>query len=71
MTGLDDRTKANMDVVLDEACRALPHGGDHAIRKRVAQKLMQSARNGNTTLGGLALVAHSAFIEVTRDRKSA
>jgi len=71
MAKLDDRTRANMDVALEEACRGLPHGGDHNLRKKVAQKLLQSARNGNTTLSGLAAVARTALIEATKQRKSA
>jgi hypothetical protein len=71
MTDLDDRTRANMDVALEEACRALPHGGDHNLRKKVAQKLLQSARKGNTSLSGLAVVAHTALIEATKQKKSA
>jgi hypothetical protein len=71
MAMLDERTRANMDVALEEACRELPHGGDHALRKQVAQKLLQSARKGNTTIDGLSAVARTALIEVTRPRKSA
>jgi hypothetical protein len=40
MATLDQRTRANMDVALEEACRELPHGGDHALRKQVAQRLL-------------------------------
>jgi hypothetical protein len=32
----DERTLANMDVVLDEICRELPNGGDHESRKFIA-----------------------------------
>lgn len=38
VTELDDRTKANLDVVLKEVCRPLPHGGDHEICARPSQK---------------------------------
>jgi hypothetical protein len=41
---------ANLDVVLEEACRSLPHGGDHDFRKTVAARLLAAARKGNTTL---------------------
>jgi len=71
IANLDDRTRANMDVALEEACRELPHGGDHNLRKKVAQKLMQSARKGNTTLSGLAVVARTALVEATKQQKSA
>lgn len=71
MTRLDERTRARMDVALEEACRGLPHGGDHGLRKRVAQKLLLSARKGNTTLEGLSVVARTALIEATNQQKSA
>ncbi len=70
MAKLDERTRANMEVALEEACRVLPHGGDHNLRKKVAQKLLQSARKGNTTLGGLSAVARTALMEATK-KKSA
>jgi hypothetical protein len=70
MKNLDDRTMANLDVALEEACRNLPHGGAHAVRKRVAQKLLSNARKGNTTLSGLSAVARNAVLEVS-ERKSA
>jgi hypothetical protein len=71
MAGLDERTRANLDVALEDACRGLPHGGDHPLRKKIAQKLLQSARKGNTTLASLSVVARTALIEFTRQRKSA
>jgi hypothetical protein len=46
-----------MDVVLEQICQGLPHGGDHESRKRIAQRLMQSAKKGNITLEGLRAVA--------------
>jgi hypothetical protein len=61
MKRLDDRTRANLDVVLEDVCRTLPHGGDHALRKKVAEKLLTSARKGNTTLSGLSVVARTAL----------
>ena len=71
MPTLNERTRANMDVALEEACRELPNGGEHALRKRVAQKLLQSARKGNTTLGGLSAVARTALMEITKQQRSA
>jgi hypothetical protein len=50
MTRIDQRTAANMDVVLDEVCSDLPHGGDHESRKHIAQRLLQSAKKCNVTL---------------------
>jgi hypothetical protein len=67
MARLDDRTIANMDIVLEETCSVFPHGGDHERRRYIAHKLKLSARRGNTTLGGLRAVAHTALKEVTSD----
>ena len=65
MIDLSDRVMANLDVVLEEVCRSLPNGGDHALRKEIAEKLLQSARIGNTTLSGLTEVAKEAMVEAT------
>ena len=70
MTRLDERTIANMDIVLEETCSIFPHGGDHERRRYIAQKLKLSARRGNTTLGGLRSVAHTALKEITNDAPS-
>jgi hypothetical protein len=64
MAKLDDRTIANMKAALDRACRSYPHDGDHETRKHIAQKLKRSADEGNITLGGLCVVAHSALEEL-------
>ena len=71
MTELDQRTIANMDVVLERVCQGLPSGGDHATRKYVAQKLIQSAKKGNTTLGSLELVGRRALQEIAEHSASA
>ena len=70
MIHVDERTAANLDVVLEEACRGLKHGGDHETRKKIAAKLIQAARKGNTTLGGLKAAADRALREMVH-RKSA
>jgi hypothetical protein len=70
MTKIDQRTAANMDVVLEEACRDLPHGGNHETRKRIAQRLIQSAKKGDVTLVGLRTVANRAVSELS-NRKTA
>ena len=43
-----------------------PHGGDHERRRYVAQKLKLNARKGNTTLGGLTIVANLAVEELSQ-----
>jgi hypothetical protein len=70
MTKIHERVTANMDVVLEEVCRVLPHGGDHETRKYIAKKLIQGAKKGNTTLDGMRSVARTALQELSR-RKSA
>ena len=61
MNEFDDRTQANMDVVLDEICRQLLHGGVHASRKFIAEQLMQAARDGKTSLGELTNIGRRAL----------
>jgi hypothetical protein len=70
MTKIAERTIANMDVVLEEVCRHLPHGGDHESRKYVAKKLMQSAKKGNVTLEGLKPVASRALSDLSMRRSA-
>jgi hypothetical protein len=70
MAKLDERTAANMDVVLEQVCQGLPHGGDHESCKHIAQRLMQSAKKGNVTLEGLRAVASRALTDLS-SRKSA
>ncbi|MET3997096.1 hypothetical protein ABID65_008776 [Bradyrhizobium sp. S3.9.2] len=62
----DDRTMANLDVALEEACRSLPHGGDHEIRREIAQKLLDCAVQGNRTLSRLTEVARAALAEAIK-----
>jgi hypothetical protein len=72
MTKLGERIIANMEIVLENVCRGLPNsGGDHATRKYVAQKLVQAARKGNTTLGGLEAVGRRALQEIAQGSTTA
>ncbi|MCS3726774.1 hypothetical protein [Bradyrhizobium betae] len=64
MTELSERTKANLDVVLEETCRQLPHGGDHDSRRLVAERLIKAAQSGRATLGELGIVARRALAEI-------
>ena len=70
MTGIDERTTANMDVALEEVFAGVPHGGDHESRKHVAKKLIQSANKGNVTLDGLRAVARDASQQVLTRRSA-
>lgn len=68
MSKLDDGTIANMEAALEKACRGFAHGGDHDSRKYIAQKLKLSAKRGNTTLGGLSTVAHTALQDLSKQK---
>jgi hypothetical protein len=70
MTKIEERTTANMDVVLEDVCRRWPHGGDHESRKYVAKKLMQSVKMGNVTLEGLRPVASRAVSDLSKRRSA-
>src|SRR3954454_16086166 len=62
MRNLDDRTAANLDVVLESVCRTLPNcGGDHETRKFIAKKMLQAVQRGRRTLGALDVVARRAL----------
>lgn len=65
MPELSERTKANMDVVLEETCRQLPHGGDHDSRRIIAERLIEAAQAGHSTLGELGIIARRALAELT------
>ena len=65
MDDFDDRTRANMDVVLEEICREMPHGGDHECRKFIAARMIECAREGHTSLVELNSVARRALLELT------
>ena len=60
-----------MDVVLDEICNELPHGGDHESRKAIAEQLMQAARDGRTSLRELTYVGRRALTHILNNPRSA
>ncbi|WLB23996.1 hypothetical protein QIH95_49500 (plasmid) [Bradyrhizobium japonicum] len=63
---LSDRVKSNMEYVLEETCRELPHGGAHESRRLIAEQLLQAAEAGRNTLGELRSVALQAFATATK-----
>ena len=71
MAEFDERTQANMDVVLEEVCAELPNGGDHESRKFIAEQLIQCARSGRATLGELMNAARRAIVQLDRNQRSA
>ena len=67
----DERTRANLEVVMEEICSELPHGGDHESRKFVLQHLMLAARDGKTKLSELTFVGRRALVELQNRPESA
>jgi hypothetical protein len=63
-----DQARANLEAVLDETCRSLPYGGDHAIRAFIARRLTDRVQIGLTTLGELGIVARKALADYTAGR---
>jgi hypothetical protein len=61
-----DRTYANLEVILEETCKEFPHGGDHSMRKKIARKLLQSVQQGNRTFSDLSAVARTMLSELTK-----
>ncbi len=55
---------SKIDLVLEEACRELPHGGSHEERRHVAEILLAAARSGRSTLGELGIIARKAVAEI-------
>jgi hypothetical protein len=70
LSDLDQRTQADIDVVLELVCRELPHGGRHEDRKYIAERLIECAGSGRTTLEDLRTVARRALFDLPH-KKSA
>jgi hypothetical protein len=66
----DSRTLANMEVALDRACKFLPVGSErHEARRHIAAKILQCAKSGDLTLGGLTEAARAATTDPAIYRK--
>ena len=52
-----------MDFVLEETCRTLAHGGDHAIREFIARRLIEAAEGRHVTRGELGIIARRALAD--------
>jgi hypothetical protein len=61
MIRLTQKEMTKLELALEEACRSMPHGGDHRLRKQIARAILASALKGNTTLSGLIEVAQQAL----------
>jgi hypothetical protein len=60
---ISQRTKANMEVVLEEVCRQFPSGGDHGTRRFIAERFTEAAEHGETRLGELEAAARHALMK--------
>ena len=68
----DRRTMAAMEVALEKACACWPNGGQHNLRKRVAQSIIQCAKTGNTSLDALTEAGERALVQLPQSgRRSA
>jgi hypothetical protein len=57
----DPRTLANMEVALEQACKMLStRGEEYRSRRKIADKILECAKRGDTTLGGLTTAGSSA-----------
>ena len=70
MDEFDDHTRANMDVALEEVCQEMTHGGDHASRRFIAERLIECAREGRSSLTELNSVARRALLELVNRKAS-
>jgi hypothetical protein len=62
----NDRTIANMEVALERACLLLPADRDkHQTRRLIANKIIECANRGETTLGRLTEVGYAAVKQLT------
>jgi hypothetical protein len=62
----DSRTLANMEVALERAWKALAVGSEeHSARRHIASKILQCARRGDKTLGGLTEAGYIAATELS------
>jgi hypothetical protein len=61
----DSRTRANMEVALERACRVLAIGSEeHAARRHIASKIIDCAAAGGRTLGALTEAGRTAATEL-------
>jgi hypothetical protein len=62
----DSRTLANMEVVLERACKILSKGAEeHELRRYSASKILECAKGGDKTLGGLTEAGRAAASELS------
>jgi len=64
----DSWTLANMNAALDLVCEKIPHGEEHAVRKRIAKQIIRCAKSGKTTLSELTAAGQRALIAIATSR---
>jgi hypothetical protein len=62
------RAKSNIEVVVEQTCRSLPHGGDPKVRTFIAHRLADALQAGLTTLGELGIVGRKALADYEAGR---
>jgi len=65
----DRRTMAAMEIALEKACACWPNGGQHNLRKRVAQSIIQCAKTGSTSLDVLVEAGERAIVQLPQSSK--
>ncbi len=65
----DSRTLARMNLALDRVCRAVVDGEAHAVRKRVARRIIKCARSGKTTVEELTDAGERAVMRFARSQR--
>ena len=61
----NERTMANMEVALERACLLLPTGSEkHRLRRLIANKIIECANRGDTTLSRLTEAGYAAAKQV-------
>ena len=65
----DRRTMAAMEIALEKACACWPNGGQHNLRKRVAQSIIQCAKTGSTSLDALIEAGERAIVQLRQSSR--
>jgi hypothetical protein len=60
----DSRTMARMQEALERACLLLPTGGEHSARRMIANKIIECAQRGNTSLIELTEAGYAASLRL-------
>jgi hypothetical protein len=65
----DRQTMAAMEIALEKACACWPNGGQHNLRKRVAQSIIQCAKTGSTSLDALIEAGERAIVQLSQSSR--